>query len=184
MESLVTMSDIARIASVTRQAVTNWRSRTASIPFPSPKSVVANVEHFDRDEVIDWLEATGRGLNASARLDAPAVAVPAGLAVEDAAVLLALAEADLDGQLGAVADQDLGGIGAGGERELDGVLRDRLELADLGGGDRGGRAALVGVGLPDHALCPWRRGQPGALAAAARAKPAAWSPGTRQPAVA
>lgn len=90
MESLVTMSDIARIASVTRQAVTNWRSRSASIPFPSPKSVVADVEHFDRDEVIDWLEATGRGLNASARLDAPAVAVPAGLAVEDAVVLLAL----------------------------------------------------------------------------------------------
>lgn len=84
------MSDIARIASVTRQAVTNWRSRSASIPFPSPKSVVAGVEHFDRDEVIDWLEATGRGLNASARLDAPAVAVPAGLDVEDAVVLLAL----------------------------------------------------------------------------------------------
>ncbi|MFI5429388.1 hypothetical protein [Aeromicrobium sp. UC242_57] len=90
MEPLVTMSDIARIASVTRQAVTNWRSRSASTPFPSPKSVVADVEHFDRDEVIDWLEATGRGLNASARLDAPAVAVPAGLAVEDAVVLLAL----------------------------------------------------------------------------------------------
>jgi hypothetical protein len=90
VESLVTMSDIARIASVTRQAVTNWRSRSASIPFPSPESVVAGVEHFDRDEVIDWLEATGRGLNASARLDAPAVAVPAGLDVEDAVVLLAL----------------------------------------------------------------------------------------------
>ena len=84
------MSDIARIASVTRQAVTNWRSRSASIPFPSPKSVVANVEHFDLDEVIDWLEATGRGLSASARLDAPAVAVPAGLDVQDAVVLLAL----------------------------------------------------------------------------------------------
>lgn len=90
MESLATMSDIARISGVTRQAVTNWRSRSASVPFPSPKSVVAGVEHFDRDEVIDWLEATGRGLNASARLDAPAVAVPAGLAIEDAAVLLAL----------------------------------------------------------------------------------------------
>lgn len=90
MDPLVTMSDIARIASVTRQAVTNWRSRSASVPFPSRKSVVANVEHFDRDEVIDWLEATGRGLNASARLDAPAVAVPADLDVEDAVVLLAL----------------------------------------------------------------------------------------------
>lgn len=90
MESLVTMSDIARISGVTRQAVTNWRSRSASIPFPSPKSVLAGIEHFDRDEVIDWLEATGRGLNASARLDAPSVAVPAGLTVEDAAVLLAL----------------------------------------------------------------------------------------------
>ncbi|GAB3813294.1 hypothetical protein GCM10028820_07790 [Tessaracoccus terricola] len=90
MESLVTMSDIARIASVTRQAVTNWRSRPTSTPFPSPKSVLAAVEHFDRDEVLDWLEATGRGLNVSARLDAPAVAVPVGLDVEDAVVLLAL----------------------------------------------------------------------------------------------
>lgn len=90
MTSLVTMSDIAQIASVTRQAVTNWRSRSISIPFPSAKSVVADVEHFDRDEVIDWLEATGRGLNAAARLDAPALAVPLGLDVEDAVVLLAL----------------------------------------------------------------------------------------------
>lgn len=90
MEPLVTMSDVARIASVTRQAVTNWRSRSASVPFPSPKSVVANVEHFDCDEVIDWLEATGRGINASARLDAPTVAIPAGLDVDDAVVLLAL----------------------------------------------------------------------------------------------
>lgn len=90
MESLVTMSDIARIASVTRQAVTNWRSRTASLPFPAPVEAGAGVERFDRDEVLDWLEATGRGRNADARLDAPSVAVPEGLRVEDAVVMLAL----------------------------------------------------------------------------------------------
>ncbi|MEQ7847447.1 hypothetical protein [Nocardioides kribbensis] len=90
MDSFVTMSDIARIANVTRQAVTNWRSRTALLPFPSAAGVVGGVEQFDRDEVLDWLEATGRGLNDDARLDAPAVAVPDDLRVEDAVVMLAL----------------------------------------------------------------------------------------------
>lgn len=90
MDSFVTMSDIARIANVTRQAVTNWRSRISPLPFPSSVGVVGGVEQFDRDEILDWLEATGRGLNNDARLDAPAVAVPADLRVEDAVVMLAL----------------------------------------------------------------------------------------------
>lgn len=90
MESLITMSDIARIANVTRQAVTNWRSRPASVPFPSPKKVVVGTERFDRDEILEWLEATGRGLNVDARLDAPSVAVPDDLDIADAVVMLAL----------------------------------------------------------------------------------------------
>ncbi len=90
MDSFVTMSDIARIAHVTRQAVTNWRSRPTHLPFPSAARDVAGVEQFDRDEVLDWLEATGRGLNNDARLDAPGVAVPDDLRVEDAVVMLAL----------------------------------------------------------------------------------------------
>lgn len=104
MDSFLTMADIARLADVTRQAVTNWRSRPASVPFPSARTVVADIEHFDRDEVVKWLEATGRGLNENACLDAPAVAVPNDLKVEDAVVVLALR---------ARAGQDIGPLSAG-----------------------------------------------------------------------
>src|SRR6478752_1762794 len=92
MASLITMAEIARIAGVTRQAVTNWRSRPSAVPFPTPVLAPAGsgIEKFDRDDVLDWLEATGRGRNAEARLDAPAVAAPENLAVNDAVVMLAL----------------------------------------------------------------------------------------------
>lgn len=90
MASLVTMADIARLADVTRQAVTNWRSRPAAVPFPSPATVAGGVEQFDRDAVLDWLEQTGRGRNDEARLDAPAISIPDGLDLDGAVVLLAL----------------------------------------------------------------------------------------------
>lgn len=90
MTSFVTMAEIARIAGVRRQAVTNWRSRSSVVPFPSPARAASGIEHFDRDEVVDWLEATGRGLNEDARLDAPAISIPEGLTVDAAVVMLAL----------------------------------------------------------------------------------------------
>lgn len=86
----VTMTDIARIAGVTRQAVTNWRSRPAALPFPAAARRVNGSEQFDRDEVLDWLEQTGRGRNDDARLDAPAISAPDGLDVDRAVVLLTL----------------------------------------------------------------------------------------------
>jgi hypothetical protein len=90
MESLVTMPEIARLANVKRQAVTNWRSRPASTPFPNPVKVIDGIERFDRDEVLDWLESTGRGRNREARLDAPAVVAPENLDLGRAVVLLTL----------------------------------------------------------------------------------------------
>lgn len=90
MASLVTMSDIARVANVTRQAVTNWRSRPTSLPFPSVQETVGGIERFDRDEILNWLESTGRGRNDDARLDAPAIAVADDLDVDDAVAMLAL----------------------------------------------------------------------------------------------
>lgn len=90
MESLVTMPEIARLANVKRQAVTNWRSRPASTPFPIPVKMIDGIERFDRDEVLDWLESTGRGRNPEARLDAPAVVAPENLDLERAIVLLTL----------------------------------------------------------------------------------------------
>lgn len=91
MPSLITMPEIARLANVTRQAVTNWRSRPASSPFPASVKVVGGVEQFDRDEILDWLDQTGHGKNQkNRRLDAPALAAPENLDLDRAVVLLAL----------------------------------------------------------------------------------------------
>jgi hypothetical protein len=90
VQALITMPEIARLANVTRQAVTNWRSRPASSPFPASVTVVGGVEQFDRDQILDWLDETGRGNNPEARLDAPAVTAPANLDLDAAVVLLAL----------------------------------------------------------------------------------------------
>ncbi|WAX56202.1 hypothetical protein M6B22_16905 [Jatrophihabitans cynanchi] len=104
MQSLITMSEIARLANVTRQAVTNWRRRPASSRFPPSVKVVAGVEYFDQDEILDWLDETGRGNNREARLDAPAVAAPENLDLDRAVALLALR---------AKVAQDLGPLTAG-----------------------------------------------------------------------
>ncbi len=90
MSSLITMPEIARLANVTRQAVTNWRSRPASATFPAAVTTLDGVERFDRDEILDWLDATGRGTNREARLDAPGVVAPDDLDLERAVVLLTL----------------------------------------------------------------------------------------------
>ena len=48
------------------------------------------MERFDRDEIVAYLEETGRGNNAEARQDAPALAVPEGVGVEVAVTMLCL----------------------------------------------------------------------------------------------
>ena len=118
MKPLVTMSEIARLANVKRQAVTNWRSRPASTPFPSPVKVVDGVERFDRDEVLDWLESTGRGRNREARLDAPAVVTPENLDLARAVVLLTLR---------AKVAQDIGPLSA--EQRI--ALAEQVDPADI-----------------------------------------------------
>ena len=92
--STMTMQDVADLASVSRQAVRMWRKRPTvrgvSMPFPAPQTVVDGVERFDSADIVDWLEKTGRGNTPStdAALDAPALAVPDGLTLEDAVTLL------------------------------------------------------------------------------------------------
>ena len=89
----MTAEDVARLAGVTRQAVTNWRRRpnTAAgiLPFPAPLAG-SGVERFAADEVVDWLEQTGRGRNAELRADAPAFALPDGLSIDDVITMLTL----------------------------------------------------------------------------------------------
>lgn len=94
-QPMLTLTDIAELARVRRPVVSMWRRRPRArggveVPFPQAVSSAGGVERFDQDEVVAWLEKTGRGNNLEARQDAPAVSVPAGLDVEDVVVLLCL----------------------------------------------------------------------------------------------
>lgn len=94
MSQALTLQDIAQLAAVTRQAVTNWRSRPVVrgkfLPFPAPVEPVGDIELFDRDEIVRWLLATDRGQNADAGIDAPALAIPDGVTLHDAVTMLTL----------------------------------------------------------------------------------------------
>lgn len=72
------MADIADIARVQRPVVTMWRKRPAPSghAFPDPVSVDGGETWFDADEVAEYLAATGRGNNPSAKDD---IAVGAAL---------------------------------------------------------------------------------------------------------
>jgi hypothetical protein len=90
----LTMQDVADLAKVRRPVVSMWRKRPTvrgvSIPFPAPVSTVDGVERFASGEIVDYLQRSGRGNNADAPLDVPAVAVPDGIDIEDVVTLLAL----------------------------------------------------------------------------------------------
>jgi hypothetical protein len=90
----LTMRDVAALAGVQRSVVSMWRRRQRvrgrHLPFPEPVGVAAGVEHFDRDDVVAWLEETGRGNNREARQDAPSLAIPDGIDLEDVVALVAL----------------------------------------------------------------------------------------------
>lgn len=104
----MTAEDVARLAGVTRQAVTNWRRRpntaAGTLPFPAPLAG-SGVERFAADEVVDWLEQTGRGRNAELRADAPAFALPDGLSIDDVVTMLTLR---------GLSDGDLAGLSVSG----------------------------------------------------------------------
>lgn len=75
----MTLSDVAALAQVQRPVVSMWRKRNAASahPFPAPAALDGGRELFDADQVVAWLEATGRGNNTEARYDAAAFAAPA-----------------------------------------------------------------------------------------------------------
>lgn len=78
-EVRMSLTDVAALAQVQRPVVSMWRKRSVGgpLPFPAAKGLHNGVELFDADEVIAWLQATGRGNNPEARND---VAVFARLA--------------------------------------------------------------------------------------------------------
>lgn len=83
MSPRMTLQDIADLAHVQRPVVSMWRKRSAvATPFPAPRRDPDGQERFDVDEVVDYLETTGRGSNPSARADAAAYAMWSGSAAE------------------------------------------------------------------------------------------------------
>ena len=93
-DSTLTMQDVADLAKVLRPVVSTWRRRPRvrgrMIPFPQPVSSVGGIERFDREEIVSWLEQTGRGNAQDARQDAPALAIPDGILLEDVVTLVCL----------------------------------------------------------------------------------------------
>lgn len=64
--STLSLSDIARLTHVQRPTVTMWRKRAKSgLAFPTPLPD----GRFAADDVVDWLEATGRGNSSDLRAD-------------------------------------------------------------------------------------------------------------------
>lgn len=102
--SVLSLQDIADLAHVQRAVVSMWRRRPRArgreLPFPQPVASGGGGDRFDRDEIVAWLEATGRGNNTEARQDAPGLTVPDGADLEDVVALLclhALTGEELDG---------------------------------------------------------------------------------------
>ena len=73
----ITLSDIALLTKVQRPVVSMWRSRSrgTDTPFPAPVDSQRGQEIFDAGQILDWLEATGRGNNPGFREDVAAFAV-------------------------------------------------------------------------------------------------------------
>lgn len=69
------MSDIARLAAVRRPVVSMWRSRYSAgrhaFPAPLPCTGDHGAVLFDDDEVVAWLQETGRGNNAAPAVERP-----------------------------------------------------------------------------------------------------------------
>ncbi|MEL4356677.1 MULTISPECIES: hypothetical protein [unclassified Luteococcus] len=90
-EQTLSLGQVARLCQVQRPVVSVWRKRPAlglSFPTPQPSG------RFDADEVLDWLEATGRGNNPQPRLDiALQTAVPRDADREELEGLAALVAA-------------------------------------------------------------------------------------------
>ena len=93
------------------------RARGVEAPFPAPVTMEGSVERFDRDEIVAWLESTGRGNNDQVRLDAPAFTTPDDTDIEEVEILVCLA---------ALTGEGLAGLGAG---QLI-ALAERVDQAD------------------------------------------------------
>ncbi|WP_147681501.1 hypothetical protein [Actinomyces ruminicola] len=103
----LSLADVAKLAGVKRPVVSMWRKREVpGLPFPA-----AGADgRFAADEIVDWLEATGRGNNPEARADvAIRVALSASVTPQRRSALLNLlaARAMFDEPLAALGLEEL-----------------------------------------------------------------------------
>ena len=75
-QELITLPDIARLADVQRPVVSVWRTRSrgTDFPFPESKQKIGAQELFASAEIVQWLQATGRGNNPEFKEDSAAYA--------------------------------------------------------------------------------------------------------------
>lgn len=78
---LISLADVARLAQVKRPVVSMWRSRSAKSgsPFPKPIERRGGEELFDIEEVVTWLELTGRDSRSEVRAEVATFANLAGV---------------------------------------------------------------------------------------------------------
>ena len=109
---LISLADVARLTRVQRPVVSMWRSRSAATgtPFPVPVERAGAQERFDADQVVSWLELTGRGNNPDVRADVAAFASLAGVSSQGEQALFDGLTALLT--LKAIVGVQLGGLGA------------------------------------------------------------------------
>lgn len=115
-QELLSLSDIARLADVQRPVVTVWRSRSkgSATPFPEPAQQVGSQDLFSASDIVDWLQATGRGNNPEFSDDVAAFASTARENFHEVTSLLLLrqlvgqplSELDVDGLLDAADEVD------------------------------------------------------------------------------
>lgn len=91
----LTLADVAVLARVQRPVVSMWRRRphAQAGAFPAAVVRVGGVDRFDRDEVVAWLVASGRGNNPDVATDAalqmrPPVPTPDGQALVESLALV------------------------------------------------------------------------------------------------
>lgn len=133
-EPTLTLQDIADLAKVERAVASMWRNRESVhgqlIPFPKPVAEVGGIARFDRSEVVDYLERTGRGKNTEARLDAAAVGTPEGWSLEELVTLLCLRH--LAGDLAHLTDEECVDLAQELDPDDESFAREIAALADTG----------------------------------------------------
>lgn len=164
MNLQLSLPDVARLAGVQRPVVSMWRRRyeAAELPFPRPVARVNKRELFDADDVLGWLEATGRAHGRDLRADVAVFALPAGLtlasdpeAFDGLSALLAL-KAATDTALDGLTAKQLTALAASVDRrdthllrEVDGLGAQAVSVAayadELADAAYSPRAALEGL---------------------------------------